>query len=81
MQRISIGEAIATGSPTWTGDVDICDLCGAYLDREFIDGATAMGPRAILCPSCHRSVGRGLGTGKGQRYELGPKGTWYKTEG
>jgi hypothetical protein len=47
-----------------------CDLCHVPLTTEFIDGATAFGPWAIMCPACHRDQARGLGTGRGQKYDL-----------
>lgn len=47
-----------------------CDICNyEFLSGdEFIDGATTMGPWGILCKKCHTLYGRGLGTGKGQKY-------------
>jgi len=47
-----------------------CDLCGAEIKGEFIDGRTIMGPWGILCPRCHKANGVGLGLGRGQRYVL-----------
>ena len=47
-----------------------CDICRGYITKTFVDGKTKMGPWAILCLGCHKSKGCGLGTGKGQRYEL-----------
>jgi hypothetical protein len=56
-------------APFWMGPTpSACDHCGIALHDEFIDGATIHGPWAILHPACHRTVGRGLGVGHGQRY-------------
>ena len=53
---------------TWPAS---CDICEAKLEKEdyFVDGATTFGPWALMCPACHRTHGRGLGTGKGQKYD------------
>jgi hypothetical protein len=66
---------------TWTGTVDKCDVCEADVkDSGFIDGATTMGPWAIMCPACHKTYGVGFGTGRGQLYE--PRNNEYvKTAG
>lgn len=79
---------------TWQGTVPSkCQICGDPIDQEFIDGATQMGPWAIMCPTCHKpysptGVGVGLGVGKGQRYErqeveggFGGEHRWVKVEG
>lgn len=34
----------------------------------FVDGATRLGPWAVMCLDCHPHIGRGLGTGRGQMY-------------
>lgn len=47
-----------------------CDLCHKPLTQQFVDGATVYGPWGILCAVCHKRYGRGLGTGRGQRYDL-----------
>ena len=59
----------------WMGGVPKdCDLChnpfGFKNTMVFIDGRTAFGPWAIMCEACHRDQHVGLGTGKGQRYDL-----------
>jgi hypothetical protein len=53
---------------TWPAKCDICDI---PLDKQryFVDGATVMGPWALMCPSCHVTHGQGLGTGYGQKYD------------
>ncbi len=55
-----------------------CDLCGLSILAVFIDGKTAGGPWANMCPYCHRGNGGKLGTGLGQRYELQTDGRWAK---
>jgi len=45
-----------------------CDICRGTLGSVFYDGATKHGPWALMCHSCHRQHGRGLGTGRGQKY-------------
>jgi hypothetical protein len=66
----------------WAGTPDECDFCHQAIINHFIDGATRMGPWAIMCPNCHASHGRGLGTGRGQKYQLDPaSGHFYKIEG
>lgn len=65
----------------WSGPVPDIDDFGCPIVDEFIDGATRMGPWAIMTPQSHRVYGRGLGTGLGQRYRLKAKGYWPKVEG
>jgi hypothetical protein len=57
-----------------------CDICAKPIIAVFVDGKTVMGPWGNMCLKCHMGRGVGLGTGKGQRYEL--QGTeWVKTAG
>lgn len=65
----------------WLGPVPETDDFGVKIKNVFIDGKTVFGPWAIMAPSSHRSKGCGLGSGKGQRYELGENGDWNKTKG
>ncbi len=67
---------------TWHGTTPAqCDLCECQLESApFVDGATRHGPFAIMCLTCHKTEGTGLGKGKGQRYEL-KDGTYVKTAG
>lgn len=67
----------------WLGDRPTeCDVCMTELKGVFVDGATKRGMWAIMCPGCHRRVGTGLGTGRGQMYTLDEKsGRWLKTQG
>lgn len=59
-----------------------CDICQAALSNKFIDGGTIYGPWAIMCPDCHKKLGSGLGTGKGQEYTYNSKTKeWEKTNG
>lgn len=56
-----------------------CDLCAGKIIVTFFDGKTTMGPWASMCERCHETYGIGLGTGKGQHYELHRDGkTWIK---
>jgi hypothetical protein len=63
----------------WSGNPETCDICHKSLDETFIDGATTIGPWAIMCKHCFNIFGRGLGLGKGQRYEKQPDNLWLKT--
>lgn len=55
----------------WMGGVPKnCDICHVPLEKTFVDGRTAFGPWAIMCEACHRDQHIGLGTGKGQKYDL-----------
>lgn len=49
----------------------LCDICNTELEEQeyWVDGATMMGPWGNMCPACHRSCGKGLGLGKGQKYD------------
>ena len=59
-----------------------CDICHAPITDMFVDGATTAGPWGNMCwPKCYAKYGRGLGTGKGQKYEKQPNGTFLKTAG
>lgn len=54
---------------TWYGSKPECQICGNDNPTpEFVDGRTRMGPWALMCLSCHKTHGVGLGTGKGQKY-------------
>ena len=66
---------------TWIGEPpDKCDICSGPLNGVFVDGATRMGPWANMCAGCFRTYGIGIGTGKGQEYNL--TGTqWVKVAG
>jgi hypothetical protein len=55
----------------WFGEKPTkCQVCNKPLKGSFIDGATVDGPWAIMDVSCWRLKGRGLGIGRGQRYDL-----------
>lgn len=75
----------AATEKTWEGSpITNCDLCHLPIVKEFVDGKTVYGPWAILCPSCHRAKGVGIGTGKGQRYKarrINDEEKWVKFEG
>ena len=63
---------------TYDSPVSTCNLCDRTIGDTFIDGATAHG-WCIMCPSCHRRHGKGLGLGKGQRYWR-RCGVWVDTD-
>ena len=46
----------------------VCDFCGGTFGKHFYDGATGQG-WAIMCRSCHKDYGHGLGAGRGQKYD------------
>ena len=55
----------------WIGVVPkTCQLCKQPLEDAWIDGKTSFGPWAHMCVACHYGKGVGLGTGKGQKYDL-----------
>ena len=50
-----------------------CDLCKTPLrppEKFFYDFRTQMGPWGCGCEECFDQYGVGLGTGKGQKYDL-----------
>jgi hypothetical protein len=47
-----------------------CDICRQPITGRFVDGATRMGPWAIMCEDCHREVGYTLGVGRGQMFDV-----------
>ena len=55
-----------------------CDICGDQRIERIVDGKTVYGPWAWMCERCHRVMGVGLGTGKGQLYDVA---TGKKLEG
>lgn len=59
---------------TWIGKT-ACDLCGQECVQMLIDGATKMGPWAVMCRYCHSNWGMRLGTGRGQLYVKAEGGT------
>ena len=65
----------------WLSAVNNCEICGTPHTDKMVDGATKMGPWALMCLSCHGSIGRGLGTGLGQMYQKQPDRRWLKIKG
>lgn len=47
----------------------LCEICKSPCPTQFVDGATSNNSWALMCVPCHNIFGRGLGTGRGQRYE------------
>lgn len=74
VQEIRVGrepESVITEADRWMSKMPKnCDLCSADLSKEeyWVDGATIQGPWGNMCPKCHKKFGRGLGTGRGQKY-------------
>jgi hypothetical protein len=64
----------------WHGKVEDIDDMGVPIEDTFIDGATIYGPWAIMAPGSHKIIGRGLGNGRGQKYERQSDGRWLKVE-
>lgn len=57
----------------WLSSFDHCDICKTPIkgvEPWFVDGKTNLrgGVWALLCPSCYRTFGVGIGLGKGQQY-------------
>ena len=65
----------------WLSRVGDLDDFGNAIHDQFVDGATRMGPWAIMTPECHSALGLGLGLGLGQRYARQSDGRWLKVEG
>ena len=66
---------------TWVGKPpEKCDICSEPIKDVFIDGQTDWGPWGNMCPECHALHGRGLGTGRGQKYEK-QEDQWVKVAG
>lgn len=57
-----------------------CDICGRKIGKILIDGMTNSGQWAVMCPSCHKFYGVGLGTGRGQKYKKDAAGDFVKVE-
>ncbi len=82
--KMTIGDVLDSKKPkpkTWCGTPPSnCDICGAEITDIFIDGATRMGPWGCLCEECHKSHGKGLGIGRGQKFQK-QGNEWVKIEG
>lgn len=65
----------------WISPVNEADDFGNVIEDTFYDGATSMGPWAIMAPKSFRRYGRGVGLGIGQRYNKQSDGRWLKVEG
>ena len=63
----------------WMGSTK-CDICGEELSKTIIDGMTANGSWAVMCPKCHKIHGVGLGIGMCQKYVLYDVGDFVKVE-
>jgi hypothetical protein len=58
-----------------------CDLCGKTEFGFFVDGATASGEWANMCPHCFFTKGCGLGWGIGQLFRQVADGRWQCVAG
>lgn len=58
-----------------------CDVDYEPIGDVFIDGVVRTGSWGIMCPSCHRKFGLGLGHGRGQKYRRREDGRFEKVEG
>ena len=56
----------------WYGSTK-CDICGKECETILYDGATKMGPWAVMCEDCMEVYGIGIGIGKGQEYWKNPE--------
>jgi hypothetical protein len=69
----------------WTSHVGAVDDFNIPVNHKpggiIIDGATTMGPWALMVPESHERHGRGLGLGRGQKYVKQEDGRWLKVEG
>ena len=55
----------------WMGSKPVnCQLCNKPFQDTFVDGRTEYGMWALMCVDCHDKRGRGLGMGRGQKYDL-----------
>jgi len=71
-----------TKAKYWAGRAPThCDISRKPITDCFIDGATIHGPWANMHPDTHKTHGRGLGTGRGQKYKKQLDGRWLKVEG
>ena len=69
-----------TQNTPWLGPVGFCPFCERDLTRlsHFVDGRTARG-WTLMCRSCHKDRGFGLGIGNGQLYKFNEENdTFYK---
>jgi hypothetical protein len=54
----------------WMGTTPVkCGCCTRDPKKFFVDGKTRFGPWAIMCEECFPQFGRGLGDGRGQKYD------------
>ena len=65
----------------WTAPVGGFDDFDFPIRDVIIDGKTTQGPWAIMTPESFKIYGRGLGLGRGQKYQKQADGRWLKIEG
>jgi len=62
-------ERIVKMAAKWSGSKPTdCQVCGGTLGSVFYDAAMKIGQWALMCNSCFKQYGTGLGTGRGQKY-------------
>lgn len=65
----------------WYGD-NKCNFCGKECTPYLYDGATILGPWAVMCEDCFNKYGTGIGMGRGQEYQKNEKtGEYEKING
>lgn len=64
----------------WHGNTR-CDFCGKECQHDLYDGKTIWGSWAVMCKTCFRKNGEGLGKGRGQRYRKQEDDAFVKCEG
>lgn len=52
----------------WLSAVTVCDVCQSKFGSHFYDAKTMDGPWGLLCESCFKKIGIGVGPGMGQKY-------------
>ena len=71
-QKLSLELEQETPPNHWAGIIPRrCDICGEDLVGTFVDGRLkSIGTWAIMCTACSVLHSVGLGTGKGQLYNI-----------
>jgi hypothetical protein len=65
----------------WSGtEPHNCQICHDPFRGVMID-ASIRGRWGLVCETCHKKYGNGLGVGRGQKYTQDKSGRWIKTAG
>ena len=72
MVELDLGLELEKPLNRWTSPIPKrCDICGEDLIGTFVDGRIrATGSWGIMCHVCSINFGVGLGTGRGQLYNV-----------